>query len=131
MELENVNSIIKLGMNYERARVEAAAHNLAMANVALAPGAQASLMTATVRPDFAGQIGLPGVDMQTVNSSETRVEHDPSNPLADAQGMVHYPKLDPAMEMATLTSATRAYEADVRAYNSLHAMMQKAFEIGK
>ena len=47
------------------------------------------------------------------------------------EGMERYPKLDAAREMATMVSATRAYEANIRAYNSLRAMTLKAFEIGK
>jgi flagellar basal-body rod protein FlgC len=46
-------------------------------------------------------------------------------------GMVHYPRVEAATEMATLVSATRAYEANIRAYNSLRAMNLKAFDIGK
>lgn len=131
MELNKVENIVRFGMAYERARVEVAAHNLAMANVALSPDAKSPLQTVSARMGFAGQVGLPNAAIEPQAQAETRLVHEPAHPLADANGMVHYPKVEPAMEMATLVSATRAYEANIRAYNSLKAMTLKAFEIGK
>lgn len=131
MELNKVENIVRFGMAYERARVEVAAHNLAMANVALATDAKSPLQTVSARLDFAGQVGIPNAVVESPARAETRLVHEPTHPLADANGMVHYPKVEPAMEMATLVSATRAYEANIRAYNSLKAMTLKAFEIGK
>lgn len=129
MELESIGDVIRAGMAYERARVEAASYNLAIANVALRPGDAAALRRPALPHSFSQQLGLPsGGESQAVT---TRQVLDPDHPLADERGMVHYPKIDAATEMATLVSATRAYEADIRAYNSLRAMRLKAFEIGK
>jgi len=129
MQLDNVSDVIRAGLTYERTRAEVASYNLAIANVAIQPGALSPLQAVTPPSAFAQQLGLTSLVKQQGN--ETRVAHDPTHPLADANGMVHYPKLDAAKEMATLVSATRAYEADIRAYNSLRAMTLKAFEIGK
>lgn len=129
MQLDNVSDVIRAGLTYERTRAEVASYNLAIANVAIQPGALSPLQSVTPPSSFAQQLGLTSLVKQQGN--ETRVAHDPTHPLADANGMVHYPKLDAAKEMATLVSATRAYEANIRAYNSLRAMTLKAFEIGK
>ena len=43
MELESIGDVIRAGMAYERARVEAASYNLAIANVALRPGDAAAV----------------------------------------------------------------------------------------
>ncbi len=129
MSLDNINAIVQFGLSYERTRVEVAARNLAMANVALAPGSEPLLQTVGVRNSFAA--ALPQPELQTRKETGTRQVYDPTHPLADTSGMVHYPRVEPAMEMATLTAATRAYEADIRAYNTLRAMTLKAFEIGK
>lgn len=128
MPVENIGEVIRFGMEYERTRVETAAHNLAVANMPLQPGAPgfAQRVVATVSP-----AGVPEVDVQAVRLTDARTVHDPAHPMADAAGMVSYPAVEPAMEMATLVSATRAYEANVRAYNTLRAMNLKAFEIGK
>jgi flagellar basal-body rod protein FlgC len=51
--------------------------------------------------------------------------------MADANGMVHYPKVDLVAEMGTLVSASRGYEANLRAFNTLRNMLVSAMNIGK
>lgn len=128
MSIENIGAIVQFGLDYERSRVEVAARNIAIANVPVAPGAEAPVQRVGVSRFAAA---LPQVELQPATDKGFREVHDPSHPLANAQGMVSYPKIDPALEMATMVAATRAYEADVRAYNTLRAMTLKAFEIGK
>ena len=53
-----------------------------------------------------------------------------SHPAADANGMVQYANVNLVDEMTTLMTATRAYEANVRALNAARSMAQKALEIG-
>ncbi|MCZ4324646.1 MULTISPECIES: flagellar basal body rod protein FlgC [Pseudomonas] len=131
MPLENISDVIRAGMTYERTRAEVAGYNLALANVALNPGDASPLLRVAAPSSFAAQVGLSQPNIQPQLGNDTRVVQDPSHPMADENGMVHYPKIEAANEMATLVSATRAYEANIRAYNSLRAMSLKAFEIGK
>ena len=48
----------------------------------------------------------------------------------DKAGMVRYPAVDMVEEMTTLMTASRGYEANVRAFNFLRGMLQRAIEIG-
>lgn len=127
MQLENINEVVRAGLTYERTRAEIASYNLAVANVPIRPGSASPIKSPTPSTVFLQQLGQVSPDQR----KETRMVHEPTHPFADSHGMVHYPKLDAAKEMTTLVSATRAYEADIRAYNSLRAMTLKAFEIGK
>jgi flagellar basal-body rod protein FlgC len=135
-------AISAAGMALERARVEVAALNLANAHTTQAPGqipysplrvvAQAALtdgfpalmqggaLAAALKPQF-------HVELANV---APRVEHEPGHPLADAKGFVTYPGVDPAAEMVSLMSATRAYEANVAAMNTARTMALKALDIG-
>jgi flagellar basal-body rod protein FlgC len=113
MSIESINAVVQFGLDYERARVEVAARNLAVANVAVARGSASIVQTVRIRGGFAAS--LPRVDVQTGTNTDTRQVYDPAHPLADEAGMVHYPRIEPAMEMATLTAASRAYEADASA----------------
>lgn len=131
MPLDNISEVIRGSMAYERTRVEVASYNLAIANVALSPGQDSPLLRVAAPGSFASQVGLHGPRVQASQGHETRVVHDPGHPMADHDGMVHYANIEAAREMATLVSATRAYEANIRSYNSLRAMTLKAFEIGK
>lgn len=108
------------GLDYERTRIESAARDIAIANTPIAPGQSAATGSAT---DFGAALGL--------RRGEERLVRDPSNPMADANGMVHYPMVDLVSEMGTLVSASRGYEANLRAFNTLRNMLVSALEIGK
>jgi flagellar basal-body rod protein FlgC len=109
MTTEAIDSVSRFGLDFERARMESATRNIAMANTPL--GASAGFGT-------------------QVEATGTREVHDPANPMAGPDGNVRYPATDLAFEMTTLMSAQRAYQADIRAFNTLHGMMLKALDIG-
>ena len=60
-----------------------------------------------------------------------RVVIDPSNPNADAEHKVYYSNVDPLEQMVNMMSASRAYEANIAAFNSAKGMMKAALSIGK
>lgn len=57
--------------------------------------------------------------------------YDPGNPDADEEGYVEMPNVDTVTEMVNMISASRAYEANVTAINTVKSMALKALEIGK
>src|SRR5689334_17718772 len=118
-----ITETIRFGLSYEKSRLEAASYNLAIANFPLGPGAAARTKTVSAS-GFTSRLELPAaVDN---NTSAVKQVYDPGNPYADAQGLVRYADIDPTHEMATLVAATRAYEANVRAFNTIHQMAGKA-----
>jgi flagellar basal-body rod protein FlgC len=126
MPIESVLDAARSGLAYERLRMDAASRNIAAANVPVAPGDVAR--TWQVAPDtFGAHVGGGVLALQP---AATRAVHDPSHPLADAQGMVAYPSVDMVGEMTTLMTASRGYEANVRAFNLLRGMTLRALEIG-
>lgn len=131
MSIESVMDASRAGLSYERLRMDAASRNISVANMPLAPNTGAT--TAQVTGSAAGfdaHIGdNAGFEVQELPIA-TRAVHDPSHPMADAQGMVHYPATDLVQEMTTLMTASRGYEANVRAFNLLRGMVMKAIEIG-
>ena len=57
---------------------------------------------------------------------------DPGNPNADPRtGIVTYSNVEPVMEMVNMISASRAYEANIAAFNSAKGMIRSALSIGK
>jgi flagellar basal-body rod protein FlgC len=80
------------------------------------------------------QTGQGGVRVGGVvqDSSAFREEYNPSSPLADKKtGIVSMPNVNPVTEMVDLIAASRAYEANVTAFNAAKTMVLKALEIGK
>lgn len=133
MPVESINDVIQASLAYQRARIEAAAHNIATANQPLAAGESAALKTAGAAPTFAQQLEAAAapVNADSNSNADVRLALEPGNPAADENGMVRYPRVDLATEMTTMMSASRAYEATVRSYNIMKTLNAKALEIGK
>ena len=71
------------------------------------------------------------VDKVIRDDSPFKMKYDPSNPDADKNGYVAYPNVNPVVEMADLIEATRAYQANVAAFQNSKAMAQSAIDILK
>ncbi len=125
MSVESVLEASRLGMTYERLRLDTASKNIASANQPLAPG------IAATKQVILGSVNGFQSHLDTQGASiATRDVYDPSNPAADTDGFVHYPQIDLATEMTTLITASRGYEANVRSFNMIRGMVLKALEIG-
>ena len=57
--------------------------------------------------------------------------YNPDHPDADEDGYVMMPNVDLVKETIDGMSATRAYEANITAFNAMKLMAQKALDIGK
>lgn len=57
--------------------------------------------------------------------------YEPGHPDADAEGYVSYPNVNIVEEMSDMINASRSYEANVTALQSVKAMALKALEIGR
>lgn len=64
-------------------------------------------------------------------NTELRMVYDPSHPDADAEGYVAYSNVNSVTEMTDLIDASRAYEANITAFNAAKSMALKGLEIGK
>lgn len=58
-----------------------------------------------------------------------RMVYDPAHPDADENGYVAMPNINVVKEMADMIAATRAYEANVTAFNATKAMLQQALQM--
>ncbi len=71
------------------------------------------------------------VDKVIRDDSPFRLKFDPTNPDADENGYVSLPNVNPVIEMADLIEATRAYQANVAAYQSTKTMAQSSIDLLK
>ena len=69
------------------------------------------------------------VDKIVRDDNEPKMKFDPSHPDADAAGYVAYPNINPVVEMADLVEATRAYQANVAAFESSKNMATSAISL--
>lgn len=57
------------------------------------------------------------------------MKYDPNHPDANSEGYVAYPNVNPVVEMADLIEATRAYQANVSAFQSAKNMASNAISM--
>lgn len=79
------------------------------------------------------QNGNNGVRVARIVEDESQgaLVYNPEHPDADSKGYVEMPNVNTVDEMVNMISASRSYEANVNAFNSMKAMFTKALEIGK
>ena len=63
------------------------------------------------------------------DSRPPKLVHNPSHPDADANGYVAMPNINVVQEMADMIAATRAYEANVTAFNAMKGMISQASQM--
>lgn len=82
------------------------------------------------RQQYTGN-GVKVVSVLEDESTDYVMEYDPSHPDADENGYVSYPNVNIITEMTNLIDASRAYEANVTAFDASKAMAQAGLQIGK
>ena len=63
------------------------------------------------------------------DSRPPRMVYDPAHPDADENGYVAMPNINVVEEMTDMIAATRAYEANVTAFNALKGMYSQALQL--
>jgi flagellar basal-body rod protein FlgC len=125
------------GLRAQRARMNVIANNIANAETTRTQeGGPFRRQLAVFRGEelkrgaSAKQAGVR-VTKVVEDPSPSRLVYDPSHPDANAEGYVAYPNISLAVEMVDLTSAQRAYDANVAVLVSERRMIEKALEIIK
>jgi flagellar basal-body rod protein FlgC len=127
------------GLAAERVRVNLASSNLANAESTRGPDGKPYQRLDPVLQAVpfgeelsqAGGTSPMGVEVAEVakDASPGRRVFDPSHPDADAKGFVTLPNVNPVHEVVNLMTASRAYDANSSALETLKTMAQKAIDI--
>ncbi|TCL66537.1 flagellar basal-body rod protein FlgC [Hydrogenispora ethanolica] len=130
------------GLTAERLRMDLISNNIANANSTRTPDGGPYQRKVPVFAEVLDQAfdanGRPvsrgaGVRVAAIENENKppRLVYDPSHPDADAQGYVAYPDINPVVEMVNLITASRAYEANVTAFNSAKDIFRTALDLAK
>ncbi|NLB18069.1 MAG: flagellar basal body rod protein FlgC [Syntrophomonadaceae bacterium] len=132
------------GLTAQRLRMDVIANNLANVNTTRTEGGGPFRRQVVVfesrsnSRDFAkilqGELEGPGgVRVKAIMQDESplRQVYEPSHPDANEAGYVSYPNVNIVAEMTDMISATRSYEANITALESIKRMTMKAIEFGK
>jgi flagellar basal-body rod protein FlgC len=132
------------GLSAERTRVNLASSNLANAETTRGPNGQpyqrldpvfqAVAMDGTgaapAIPSAADAIGVTVSKVVADPTAGKRV-YSPGHPDADADGFVTFPNVNPVNEVVNLMSASRGYEANATAVETLKQMAQRGLDISR
>lgn len=125
------------GMTAERLRMEVIANNIANANSTRGPNGepfrrQDVVFAQVLGQEVAGQTpelkGVAAVDVVDDPSEFPRV-YQPGHPDADADGYVRMPNVQLPIEMVNLLTASRSYEANLKAAQTFRQMNEQALTL--
>ncbi len=145
MDFFSAIDISASGLKAQRTRMNLCAANLANINSTstpeggpyrrklpiFSPASLPSDFTSTLERSLQRHLSTVRVTEVVEDPSPLRQVFDPQHPDADDKGFVSYPNINLMEEMVDLSSATRAFEANLSAINSSKKMLMKALEIGK
>jgi len=134
MSLFNIFNISGSGMTAQAQRLNAVASNLANVDSATGPDGKpyrAKQVVFEATP-MGAQAGV-GVKVAAVveDSSPLKMQYDPNNPMANAQGYVAMPNVNPVDEMVNMISASRSYQNNVEVLNTSKSLLVKTLSIGQ
>lgn len=138
-------NISATGMTAQRLRTDIIAQNIANANTTRTDDGTPYVRKTVVFQEkgvsafsniYADAVGISGTGVKVTQIAEDtktamKKVYDPAHPDADEEGYVTYPNVNTVTEMTNLIDASRAYEANVTAFNATKAMALKGLEVGK
>ncbi len=124
------------GMSAERMRMEVVANNIANANsTQSADGGpykrKQLIFSAMLDPHASDSTGLLGVEVigEEADDSPFPTIYSPGHPDADENGIVTMPNVKLPIEMVDLITASRSYEANLKALTSFKQMIEQTLTL--
>jgi flagellar basal-body rod protein FlgC len=124
-------------MSAQSVRLNTTASNLANADtVASSPEAAYRAkepVFAAIQQGLGKNAETSGVRVTGISESQLPIgsRFEPGNPLANEDGYVFTPNVNPVDELVNMIAASRAYQSDVEVMNSAKQLMLKTLELGK
>jgi len=140
MAFRNIADIAGSAMSAQTVRLNTIASNLANAQSAAgneteAYHARKPVFAALAQRAGLGESQLAGSRVQVMDVVESteplRKAYEPDHPLADAEGMVFYPNVNPVAEMTDMMAASRAFETNVEVLGRVKSMQQSLLRLGE
>ncbi|RUM52454.1 MAG: flagellar basal body rod protein FlgC [Marinomonas sp.] len=149
MSLNNIFAISGSAMSAQTVRLNTVASNIANADSVASSADQTyrarkpvfeQMMTDALREsgwnaseDMASGASGMGVRVAGIVESDAPLEprYEPNSPMANEEGYVFYPNVNPVEEMADMMSASRSFQTNVEIMNSAKSMMQRMLTLGQ
>ncbi len=138
MSFRMITQIAGSAMTAQTVRLNTISSNLA--NAQSASGSEADtyrarkpVFSAIAQAGVGDQAGGARVQVLDVIQSDEplRKTYEPGHPLANDQGEVFYPNVNPVAEMTDMMSASRAFETNVEVLGRVKSMQQSLLRLGE
>ena len=139
MSLFDAMAIARSSLTAQTAKMNTVAQNLANADtVASSPEAAYTAQTPLFRavlegqidPNDASQMGVVLDGLVEVGGPANQ-EFNPEHPLADEDGYIYRPDINPVTEMADLMQASRSFQNSIEAINTAKQLALRTLTLGK
>lgn len=141
MKFGDIMDIAASGLEAQRARMAAAASNLANVHTTKGPDGgpyrrrdpvfEAERLPGGFGSTLQNAMRKVSVKDVRVDDRDPIMKHDPSHPDADEKGMVAFPRVDTVNEVVNVMSAARSYEANLVIVRKVREMAEAAMQIGR
>lgn len=134
MSIFSVFDIAGSALSAQSQRMNVTASNLANADSVAGPNGEAYRAKQVVFETQAqNALGTGGVRVREVieDDAPLRQEYRPEHPLADENGYVSLPNVEPVNEMVNMIAASRSYQANVEVFNTSKQMLLKTLTLGE
>ena len=136
MSLSKVFDIAGAGMTAQSMRLNVVSSNIANVDSAVSSNGdpykgKKVVFTAIPINKETPQVATVRVTAVVEDQSPARMVYDPKHPLADANGYITMPNINPVEEMTDMISASRAYQTNVEMMNTTKQLLQKTLSIGQ
>ncbi|PLC52217.1 flagellar basal body rod protein FlgC [Pollutimonas nitritireducens] len=138
MSTMNIFEIAGSALTAQSQRMNVTASNLANADSVAGPDGKpyrarqvVFQMAPVTGQAYSQSVGGVKVAAVVESGAPARMQYDPKNPLANADGYVAMPNVDVVAETVNMISASRSYQANVEVINTAKSMMMRTLSIGQ
>ena len=135
MPAMNIFDVAGSAMAAQSQRMNVTASNLANADSVVSPDGQAYRAKQVVfgMAPTPGQSDVGGVQVAGISEdpSPPRMVHNPTHPMANAQGYVVMPNVNPVEEMVNMISASRSYQSSLEVINTAKELLLRTLSLGQ
>jgi flagellar basal-body rod protein FlgC len=133
MALDRIFDIASSAISAQGKRLNIVASNLANADSVAGPDGEAYKARQAVFQAVGNGRQPEGVRLADIveDDSPGKRIHDPTHPMADAEGYVTHSNVSVVEEMVNMISASRSYQNNVEVMNTARQLMLKTLRMGE
>lgn len=139
MSLFTAFDVAGSGMSAQTVRLNSIASNLSNAQTVASSEkdvykAKSPIFAAVHQQEF-GKLNQQATGVQVLgiheNNQGALKRYEPNHPMADKDGYIFTPNINPVSEMTDMLSASKSYEMNVQMLQTLRTLAQKTLQVGK